>query len=310
MKLFHVILLLIIINFSFFSIVFLKSHYLEEDIKLSIKEGDTYELVKEKLSRGGIFFPKSLDLFASFLGKDKSLVKGQYLIKKEYSLINIYDKLLNGKIHYRKFVIPEGSKSSDIFSSTNLDEFCKKHLGREDCDLEGVFSPNTYFYRFEDDVEVVMLAAKNKQDLLLDKYWKTRSKGLLNYSKYDLLIIASLIEKETCGNERNKVSGVILNRLKKNMFLQIDSTVIYGVKNFDGNLRRVHLNTPTKYNSYLQKGLPPTPISNPSEASLKAASNPEKHEYLYFVSKGYCIHEFSKNYEDHLKAVNKYQLKK
>jgi len=309
-KLFHVILLLIIINFSFFSIVFLKSHYLEEDIKLSIKEGDTYELVKEKLSREGIIFPKSLDLFASFLGKDKSLVKGQYLIKKEYSLINIYDNLLNGKIHYRKFVIPEGSKSSDIFSSNNLDEFCKNYLAREDCDLEGVFSPNTYFYRFEDDVEVVMLAAKNKQDLLLDKYWKTRSKDLLNYSKYDLLIIASLIEKETCGNERKKVSGVILNRLKRNMFLQIDSTVIYGVKNFDGNLRRVHLNTPTKYNSYLQKGLPPTPISNPSEASLKAASNPENHEYLYFVSKGYCTHEFSKNYEDHLKAVNKYQLKK
>ena len=308
MKLFHVILLFIIINFSFSSFIFFKSLYLNKDIKLTITEGDSFKSIKEKLSREGIFFPKSLDLFASFLGKDKFLVKGQYLIKKEYSLIEVYRNLLNGKIHYRKFIIPEGSKTSDLFSSKNLEDFCKRYLKLKQCDLEGAFSPNTYFYRFEDDIEVVMLAAKNKQDLLLDKYWKSRSKDLFNYSKYDLLIIASLIEKETCGNERKKVSGVILNRLIKNMFLQIDSTVIYGVKSFDGNLRRIHLNTPTKYNSYLRKGLPPTPISNPSEESLKAASNPEKHEYLYFVSKGYCTHEFSKNYEDHLKAVNQYQL--
>ena len=108
----------------------------------------------------------------------------------------------------------------------------------------------------------------------------------------------------------SQVAGVIYNRLRDNMKLQIDSTVIYGVKNFDGNLTKKHLKTDNVYNSYLNFGLPPTPISNPSLNAIKASAKPDDHKFLYFVKKEKCLHEFSTNYEDHLAAVNKFQINK
>ena len=111
-------------------------------------------------------------------------------------------------------------------------------------------------------------------------------------------------------NERNKISGVIQNRLKKNMLLQIDSTTIYGLKDFNGDLKKHHLRDSSLYNTYMHKGLPPGPISNPSFNSLMAAGQPSSHDFFYFVAKGECSHVFSTNYEDHLRAVQKYQLRK
>ncbi|MDH5751823.1 MAG: endolytic transglycosylase MltG, partial [Deltaproteobacteria bacterium] len=123
------------------------------------------------------------------------------------------------------------------------------------------------------------------------------------------LVLASIIEKETgAGHERPLISAVFHNRLKIKMPLQSDPTIIYGVQNFDGNLTLVHKNTRTEYNTYQIGGLPPTPIANPGLESIKAALNPAKVDYLYFVSKGDGTHFFSKDYSTHRKAVKKYQV--
>ena len=149
-----------------------------------------------------------------------------------------------------------------------------------------------------------------RQKIDLNKSWIARDSKLKNFSKKEILVIASILEKESCANERKKISGVIYNRLQKNMLLQMDSTTIYGLKDFNGNIKKKDLRDSSLYNTYMHKGLPPGPISNPSKNSIFAAAQPEEHDYLYFVAKDKCSHQFSTNYDDHLKAVKKYQLRK
>jgi len=130
----------------------------------------------------------------------------------------------------------------------------------------------------------------------------------LGMTQREIVILASIIEKETSlVEERPLVSAVLHNRLKRGMPLQSDPTVIYGIKDFDGNLKKIHLETPTPYNTYLHPGLPPTPICNPGKDSLMAALYPATVPYLYFVSKKDGSHHFSSDLEDHQRAVWKYQ---
>ena len=128
-------------------------------------------------------------------------------------------------------------------------------------------------------------------------------------SPYKILVLASIIEKETgAGHERPLISAVFHNRLKRKMPLASDPTVIYGISDFDGNLKRIHLRTKTPYNTYKIRGLPPTPIANPGMKSINAAISPAKVNFLYFVSKGDGTHFFSKDYKTHNRAVYKYQI--
>ena len=140
------------------------------------------------------------------------------------------------------------------------------------------------------------------------KYWNNRDFSLPYRSPYEMLIMASIIEKETSIDEEKPIiSGVFINRINKNMRLQADPTVIYGIKNFQGNITKKDLQTVNEYNTYKIDGLPRTPICSPGESSIKAASKPEKNNYLYFVADDKGSHIFSENYKNHLKAVNKYQ---
>jgi len=128
-----------------------------------------------------------------------------------------------------------------------------------------------------------------------------------------ILTLASIIEKETgVPSERRRIAGVFYNRLRLGMRLQTDPTVIYGVidsgEPWDGNLTRAHLRTPTPYNTYTNAGLPPAPICNPGRAAVQAALDPEDTPFLYFVSRGDGSHEFSRNLDDHNRAVRRYQL--
>jgi len=140
--------------------------------------------------------------------------------------------------------------------------------------------------------------------------WRKRAKAL-GFSVHDIVTLASIIEKET-GNagERSLVSSVFHNRLKKNIPLESDPTVIYGIKNFNGNITKKNLNTKTPYNTYRMKGLPHGPIANPGRLSLKAALFPADTHYLFFVSKNDSTHKFSKTIGEHNRAVRKYQLGK
>ena len=130
-------------------------------------------------------------------------------------------------------------------------------------------------------------------------------------SVHEVVTLASIIEKETSvPGERDLVSSVNHNRLQKGIKLQSDPTVIYGIKDFDGNITRKHLQTPTLYNTYTNKGLPPGPIASPGRESLRAALYPAKTSYLFFVAKGDGSHQFSTNLRDHNRAVRRYLLRR
>jgi UPF0755 protein len=180
-----------------------------------------------------------------------------------------------------------------------------ERLGVEN--LEGWFLPETYqFTRGDSDIDVLDRAhAAMKQ--ALDRAWAARGPELPIESSYELLILASIIEKETALDaERDQVAGVFVRRLNKRMRLQTDPTVIYGMgETYDGNIRRRDLQTDTPYNTYTRHGLPPTPIAMPGTASLMAAAQPAAGDSFYFVADGNGGHTFSNTLEEHQKAVRK-----
>lgn len=174
--------------------------------------------------------------------------------------------------------------------------------------LEGWFAPDTYRYvPYSDDLALLKRAAEKQQkDLMVA--WKNRTENLPLADPYQLLILASIVEKETAlASERPQVASVFINRLKNNWKLQTDPTVIYGMGDrYDGNIRKKDLLEPTPYNTYVIDGLPPTPIAMPSKASLMAAAQPDRTPYFYFVADGSGGHTFSRTLEEHNKAVQKW----
>lgn len=176
---------------------------------------------------------------------------------------------------------------------------------------EGIFLPDIYIFNPDElDLNLYQRAAQGMQKQL-NQIWDQREKGLPLKTPYELLILASIIEKETGRkSDRNLVAAVFINRLNKGMRLQTDPTVIYGIgPKFDGNLRKADLRKYTPYNTYMNKDLPPTPIAMPSKESLLAAAHPAKSNALFFVAKGDGSSHFSDNLKEHEAAVNQYQRK-
>ena len=283
---------------------------LNVESNFSIIQGNNLTKIFIDLEEQNIYFPKAIKLIFNFSGADKKIFLGEYKIEGSDSLIDIFNKIYFGKIILKKFIISEGSKITDLFSEEILNKFCQTSNFQDGCKLEGYIKPDIYFYDRESELLTILKNSIEKQTIDLNKSWEERDNKLKNFSKKEILIIASILEKESCANERKKISGVIYNRLKDNMLLQMDSTTIYGLKNFSGNLKKKDLRDSSLYNTYMHKGLPPGPISNPSKNSIFAAAQPEEHNYLYFVAKDKCSHEFSTNYDDHMKAIKKYQLNK
>jgi UPF0755 protein len=190
---------------------------------------------------------------------------------------------------------------------------CLKNTNAANCNqvLEGLFFPDTY--RFEagtTDLDLYKQAYR-AQKKLLQSAWFSRDNTLPYRNLYEVLIMASIIEKETgLAPDRHLIAAVFINRLRKNMRLQTDPTVIYGLgKKFDGDLRKQDLLTDTPYNTYTRIGLPPTPISLPSKASIMAALHPANVDLLYFVGRGDGSSVFSRDLLEHNRAVNQFQRK-
>lgn len=178
--------------------------------------------------------------------------------------------------------------------------------------IEGFLLPDTYYFVAQTNAIELVKRAHTSMQQYLNNAWQNRALNLPYSSAYEGLIMASIIEKETgVAQERALISGVFVNRLNLKMRLQTDPTVIYGMgEKFDGNIRRKDLKTATSYNTYVIKGLPPTPIAMPSKLAIDAAFNPIETQELYFVSKGDGSHKFSSSLQEHNIAVRKYQLNK
>ncbi len=263
----------------------------------------------------------SYSAFAHRFHPELSKLKaGTYQLEPEMSLEDALNVFIEGKEHQFGITFVEGSRFSEwrsiLANNSNLEQTLNglsepeiaSKLGIERDKLEGLFLAETYhFTQGTSDLDILKRANK-KLTAVLSEEWANKQSGLPLKSSYEALILASIIEKETAvEDERTRIASVFINRLNKRMRLQTDPTVIYGMgENYDGNIRKKDLRTPTPYNTYVISGLPPTPIAMAGPASIHAALNPDSSKYLYFVASGKGGHVFSRTLAEHNRAVRAY----
>ncbi len=250
------------------------------------------------------------------------LQAGEYEFSALSTPRSIMDQLASGRVYVRRITFPEGltlNEVARVFEEQGLaskDEFLRlsadpeviKSLGVEADSLEGYLFPETYFFT-RDMTELSLLRAMVRQfRSQLPSQWESRAEAL-GFSLHELVILASLVEKEAAVEaERPRVAAVFHNRLKLGMPLQSDPTAVYDLEGFSGPVRAEHLRRPSPYNTYLIRGLPAGPICNPGRRSIEAALNPEDVNYLYFVSNNDGTHYFSRTLEEHSRAVARYRV--
>ena len=320
-----------ILGYDFREQIYQKSINIKNNYNFSIQLGDSFERIlldmhDKKLLKpyqGVVPLSWYVRLYASLNGmRLEQIQAGEYLLEPDMKFHQFLDKAFAGEVVQRKLSIIEGytmkqildtMKATPHINMSNTDYAdISLELGISQSSPEGWIFPDTYYYTVGIDSITLLKRGYQKMQGILSEAWQTRDPQLPLTSPYQALILASIVEKETTKiTERPRVAGVFISRLKKNMLLQADPTIIYGLGDrFDGNLRSKDLKEDQPYNSYTRKGLPPTPIAMPSLSSITAVMNPEYSDYLYFVAKGDGSHHFSKTYAEHLKAVRKYQLKR
>lgn len=249
---------------------------------------------------------------------------GSYQVTSADTAKSLLEKLVAGKEHQFTITFVEGSQLKDWqqqlsnqygieqTASTQTPTAIANALSIEQNNPEGWFFPDTYAYTLgTEDIEIFARAYQRMQQELT-VHWQQRAIGLPYDNPYQVLIMASIIEKETgLVSEQPTIASVFINRLNKRMRLQTDPTVIYGIgERYKGDITRAHLREKTAYNTYRINGLPPTPIAMPGLSALKASVNPADTDLLYFVSKGDGSHQFSQTLKQHNQAVAKFQLGK
>lgn len=297
----------------------------DEDSVFLVENGSSLSKMANQLREKNIISnKKTFVLLARFRRDTRNIHSGEYKITKGMSQNEILSMLVSGKVITYPLTLLEGWSftqfKDELRKATKLKQTLPeisniqlmKILGNEKLHPEGSFYPDTYLYTAGSTDVSILKKAFNKMQASLDKQWENRESNLPYKSKYEALIMASIVEKETGkAEERPLIAGVFVNRLRKKMKLQTDPTVIYGMGDrFKGNIRRKDLRKDTPYNTYTRYGLPPTPIAMPSEAAIYAALHPEKTKAIFFVSRGDGSHVFSETLKQHNQAVRKYQLKK
>ena len=280
---------------------------LPQEAFVIIPKGANSRIVAQKLFESGVISrPFLFRLAARFKGLDKRLKAGEYQFEPHVSMAQVLNQINEGDIYYRKMTLPEGLMSSQIVELINENPM----LAGEIVELpeEGSILPETYTYKFGDSKQDVLMDAQSSLDKVLAFEWKNRNPDVPLKSPEELLILASIIEKETgVPEERGLVSSVFVNRLRKGMKLQTDPTVIYaltqGKEELGRSLRRKDLSIDSPYNTYKYFGLPPTPICNPGKESIHAAAHPEESDFLFFVADGKGGHNFSTTLKEHNKNV-------
>ncbi|MCP5058270.1 MAG: endolytic transglycosylase MltG [bacterium] len=294
-----------------------------QPVVFEVPEGATLGRVARSLKQAGLVRRAwAFEGLARWQKQGASLRAGEYELSATQSPAEILDRLARGQVRTHPFSFPEGLTATEIatrFEEAGLadaeeilalvhDSSLAKELRVDGDDLEGYLFPETYRWArgvgaramIEDLVEQFRLAWAPLAET-------AQTRGL---SMHEVVVLASIVEKETgAPEERPRIAAVFLNRLERGMRLETDPSVIYGIPDFDGNLRRIHLeDTSNVYNTYKIPGLPPGPIANPGAAALRAVVEPnEDEEALFFVSKNDGTHHFSRTYAEHARAVDRYQ---
>ena len=292
-----------------------------------VKKGAGLRAVANELQRKSLIKSKDLFILCAILkGGTKDVKAGEYSLNQSMSPLRIFNILSTGAIKTYTLTIPEGLTAQQIAdllakkNLTNMSEFIPLVMDKtlaasyhiDGTNLEGYLFPDTYVISRDTGArELIDLMIKRFQKIFTDLIKDQESTtGRLLPAK-DIVTLASIVEKEAgLPEEKPIIASVFLNRLKKRMRLESDPTVIYGLKNFDGNLKKKDLRTPGPYNTYLNYGLPPGPIANPGRESLMAVLKPAKTNYLYFVAKNDGSHHFSASLSEHNKAVYRYQKRR
>ncbi len=297
---------------------------MQESVVFEIKPGSSIRTVAKHLEQKGFIEDEWLFIVLAKIEDVAADIKaGEYHIKQGTSVRDLLHTFVKGRaVQYTQSII-EGRNFKEMMADIGKNDKLKHTLsgktgaqvmtalGLPDVHYEGQFLPDTYaFPKGTTDVEFLKRAYQAMQ-AVLKKEWANREKGLPLKTPYEALILASIIEKETgVAYERPLIAAAFITRLRKNMKLQTDPTIIYGMgDNYKGDIRYKDLRENTPYNTYIHKGLTPTPIAMPGLLSIQAALHPAKSDAIFFVSKGDGTHKFSVTLKEHNAAVRKYQLK-
>lgn len=288
---------------------------------LVISSGDTYSRFIDRLAKEGkVSLPIVLKLYQKFLIHD-SMKAGVYEVTQGMSIRQVLSMLSDAEnAQMNRILVIEGTTFKQLVQNLKKDSNVTKTILDLPQDQllkavdipyshpEGLFAPDTYFFAKGETDKKILTDLYHRQMKSLDEAWANKALNLPYKDKYEALIMASIIEKETSlDSELQQVSGVFVRRLKIGMRLQTDPTVIYGMgDNYKGNITRNDLRTPTSYNTYTINGLPPTPIALPSKKAIEAAMHPDNAENIYFVATGNGGHKFTASLEDHNRAVQEY----
>jgi UPF0755 protein len=277
---------------------------------------------RDLVAAGVLGEPWSFVWMARLLGQANAVKAGNYELPTRITPYRLLEMIARGEVSQAQITFIEGwtfaqmraalaghpSVTHDV--GTLSDAEVLRAIGAREMHPEGLFFPDTYYFSPGTHELKILARAYHTLRARLDALWTTRAPGLPYRSPYEALIMASIVEKETgLESDRRMIAAVFVNRLKRNMRLQTDPTVIYGLgSGFDGNLRKIDLETDTPYNTYTRTGLPPTPIALPGQSALEAALQPARTPALYFVARGDGSSHFTDNLDDHNRAVRKYQL--
>lgn len=299
-----------------------------------VASGDSFEEITNKMLKQHIIRNRFIfQIYAFLFNIERNVKAGSYLVKPKSFFGNIVLDLKLGNVTFYKISVISGKTICELlrnwhdtihtnlaqqyFSnnllSNNCNEACEiiiHTLNLKHSSPEGMFYPDTFYLEYENNLLQALKLSHKKFKKNIAELWLKRDKSInkIIHSPYEALILASIIEKETSYEQEKKViAGVFMNRLLSNMRLQADPTVIYGLGDkFNGNLTKNDLKQDTPYNTYIHKGLPPTPIATVSNSSIYAVLHPQKHKYIYFMATKDGKHTFSENLTDHRKAIIKY----
>ena len=294
---------------------------IEQQTFITVKTGTSFRRLLTQLSDDKIMALSPWLRWVGYLEPTLTDIKaGTYAIKPQATLQSVLTMITEGKEYQYAITLVDGERFSEWRELLQADPHLKHTsdgmtqtqistaIGIDNDKVEGYFLPNTYhFTAGTSDISILKRAhvAMMKE---LDLAWQQRAKDSPLKTPYQALIMASIIEKETAvASERGLVASVFMNRLRANMPLQTDPTVIYGMGDkYHGNITKKDLRTPTAYNTYTMRGLPPTPIAMPSKAAIMAAVDPDNSDFYYFVADGKGGHKFSTTLVEHNRAVRAY----